>query len=329
MDRQIIKLSILIPAFNAGQFIARCIKSILNQDDVFDLQIIIINDGSTDNTENILASLSAQHQCIQYYTTQNQGVYKARNLGLSKVSGDYLWMLDADDYIDENAFKTLQQAVQKKADIDVLHCGYKQQISKNKRRTLMPPGHPYEILEGIEFLNRNDGRLYLWNNIYKTSFLRQYSFKFLAKSISLEDSLFNLQVLSKARKVMLINKPLYYYTINPNSISRTKTKAHLLKQGQSSINVHLETKKLRNQYQMNSKPFNIIQERLNHSVLGFFYSLYTEKYPTDYIQYIFSLYNQEKLLPVHKNTKQLKLKLFELSVNWKWPFILLCKLNRV
>ncbi|SHJ16405.1 Glycosyltransferase involved in cell wall bisynthesis [Mesonia phycicola] len=319
-----LKLSILIPVYNCEKFIDRCVKSIVNQNSVFDLEVVIVNDGSIDNTADIINNLAAKYSYIKVYHQKNQGVYKARNFGLKKLRGDYLWMLDADDYIAKDAFINLSNAFE---EVDVFHLGYRQENKDENFDYRLPPGKDLEIVDGIEFLDRNDGRLFLWNNIYSLKFLQENNFTFLAKSVSLEDSLFNLQVFSKASKVKFIKKCFYSYLHNENSISKTKSKEHLLKQGESSINVHLNTRKLRDNYPQNSREYKVIHERLSHSILGFFYSLYIEKYPLNYIKKIFILYKEEKLLPISKSNKTIKLVIFEQLINLKWPFLWLCKLK--
>lgn len=325
MDIEKINLTILIPAYNAERYIERCILSVLNQAPKFNIAIIVINDGSTDRTEQIVSTLVEKHPEVTMHTIKNQGVYKARNFGLSKITGDYLWMLDADDYIAPHAFEVLNHSLEKSIIIDVFHLGYQQEIKPDFFESRLPPGMDQEIINGVEFLNRSDGRLYLWNNIYRVDYLRQNNLRFLAESISLEDSLFNLNVFIKAKSVKFINKYLYFYLLNPKSISRTKTQNHLLQQGQSSLNVHIHTKKLRDEYPLNTKSYQVLHERLNHSILGFFYSLYVEGYSIKYIESIFKIYRQEHLLPVRTTTNNIKLVVFQRIVNLKWPFIWLCK----
>jgi len=322
------KLSILIPAYNAEKYILRCLQSVLAQPKIFKFEIIIINDGSTDRTKDVVENFIKNNRNIRLFNTENQGVYKARNYGLDKVRGEYTWMLDADDYIAEDAFICFKNALDEKKEADVFHLGYCQEIVNNSFVNRLPPGKNLEVINGIEFLDRNDGRLYLWNNIYRTDFLNSNRIHFLARSVSLEDSLFNLQVFSKAERVCLISSIMYSYLMNPYSISRTKNKKHLLAQGQSSINVHLNAKKLRNSFNETTKAYAVLNQRLNHSVLGFFYSLMVEKYPLDYINNIYKIYKEEGLVPVKKKTINLKQLILQKTVNLKSPFLFLCKLYR-
>ena len=96
------KISVIIPVYNGEKYIQRCVDSVLNQT-YSDIEIIVINDGSTDNTENILKSYSN----IVLINKENEGVSKARNTGLSLAKGDYVYFCDADDYLEKNAFEIL------------------------------------------------------------------------------------------------------------------------------------------------------------------------------------------------------------------------------
>jgi hypothetical protein len=126
---------------------------------------------------------------------------------------------------------------------------------------------------------------------------------------------------------MCLNKPLYIYAFQENSISRKKSVEHLINKGTSSFNVHNSTRLLRDTFQNNSREFIVLNEKLNHSILGFFYSLIIEKYPIEYIKKVYNLYLKESLLPVSKKSIPLKLRIFQKIVNCKSAYILMCKLN--
>ena len=110
------KISIIIPVYNGEKYIRRCLDSVINQT-YNDIQIIVINDGSIDNTENILKTYSD----IVLINKENEGVSKARNTGLSLATGDYVYFCDADDYLEENAFEVL---VKEYGENDLLRFGH-------------------------------------------------------------------------------------------------------------------------------------------------------------------------------------------------------------
>ncbi len=318
-------LSIIIPVYNSENTINRLIASITSQQShLFELDVVIINDGSKDNSSILLDEISKNYNFINCFHTENQGVYKARNFALTKIKGDYVWMLDADDYISANAFEIIDNNI--KQQLEVLHFGYFLETKTNTYFKQLPP-YTDAIIDGISFLQRNDGRLYLWNNIYNVAFLRENSINFLAKSVSLEDSLFNIEVFSKAKKVKYINEALYTYAFEENSISRKKSLEHLIKKGTSSYNVHTNVEKIRDNFPLDSIAYDVIKNKLSHTILGFFYSLIVERYPLDYIKKIHLLYSQQNLLPVSMSNTPLKLKVFKYILNKKNLFIMCCKIN--
>lgn len=319
-------LSIIIPVYNSEKTINRLIASITSQQShLFKLDVVIINDGSNDNSKILLDKISENYSFINCFHTENQGVYKARNFALTKIKGDYIWMLDADDFISKKAFQILQKYLDQ--DLEVLNFGYYLEDNQKNIIKKLPP-YIESVIDGITFLERNDGRLFLWNNIYSASFLKQNKITFLAKSVSLEDSLFNIEVFSKAKKVKYINDLLYTYCFNGNSISKTRTNSHLLKLGQSSLTVHIHTKRLRDEFPENSSQFKILNERLIHSVLGFFFSLLKQNYQLSYINESFENYRSNELLPIKRQSNSFQMFVFQKAVNLKWPFIMFSEINR-
>jgi glycosyltransferase involved in cell wall biosynthesis len=103
-----IELSFVIPAYNVEKFIGRCLNSIYSQSvDENRYEVIVVDDGSTDNTLNILKKLTERHKNLRVFSQENQGVSIARNRGLEMAVGKYVWFVDADDYIMPNAFVVL------------------------------------------------------------------------------------------------------------------------------------------------------------------------------------------------------------------------------
>ncbi|MDB4161958.1 glycosyltransferase [Bacteroidia bacterium] len=320
-------LSIIIPCYNAAGTIHRCLDSIL-QADSFALvkEVICINDGSTDGTWDTLSVYGKEFDIIKLIDKKNEGVSIARNIGLEHASGEYLWLIDSDDFISPRSFSVLEQHL----NTDIINFGYRQEDSSGEYQSnLVNVKSSENESTGYQFLDRNDGRLYLWNNVYKRSFLQEHSIKFLAKLISLEDSLFNTVAFAKAKRVKILSNELYTYCYNQSSISRIKSLDHLLKLGQSSINVHTNILSFRNERVKSSHEYNIIQKRLMHTVLGFFYSLLVEKYPIYYVKEILITYGRLGLVPVKRENNDFKILVFQRMVNMQWPFLLLCRLNRI
>lgn len=108
-----ITLSIVIPVYNLENYIGRCMDSLLNQDiDPESYEIICVNDGSRDNTGAVLDEYKSKYKNIKVIHKENEGVVKTRNAGLSIATGDWIWFVDADDWIQPNCLKYLTGIVQ-------------------------------------------------------------------------------------------------------------------------------------------------------------------------------------------------------------------------
>ena len=101
-----VKVSIIVPVYNVAKYIRKCMESLLDQDYTGEIEIICIDDGSTDGTSDTLKKMSAFDKRIRYYYQENQGVSVARNEGLKRATGDYVMFCDSDDYYDRNAVST-------------------------------------------------------------------------------------------------------------------------------------------------------------------------------------------------------------------------------
>lgn len=103
-----IKISIIIPVYNGEKTIERCINSIINNN-YENIEIIVINDGSNDRTLEILEKIKKVEKRLKVISQKNSGVSAARNLGIKNSTGDYIYFMDADDYIEENCIKTVMK----------------------------------------------------------------------------------------------------------------------------------------------------------------------------------------------------------------------------
>ena len=116
-------LSIVIPAYNVEQYIARCLDSCLNQDiPSDDYEIIVINDGSTDDTLSIIKTYVTHNKNLKYISRENRGLSITRNEGLSKAQGTFIWFVDSDDWIAPNCLASIQK--QCKSEIDIFQLRY-------------------------------------------------------------------------------------------------------------------------------------------------------------------------------------------------------------
>ena len=204
-------ISIIVPIYNAERFIEKCIDSLLNQTKQ-ELEFILINDGSTDNTESIIKKYTDKR--IKYFKNKNQGIGKTRNFGISKAKGKYLMFIDSDDYITENACEELYlKAKTSKADIVVCDF-YKVYDNKKIEEIKLPSFKTTSLKDNPNILI--DINLAPWNKLYKTSLIKENNIKFV-EGIKYEDAPFVAEALDKSNKIAKLDKCLNYYVIHGNS----------------------------------------------------------------------------------------------------------------
>lgn len=202
-------VSVIIPVYNMGDYVRTCIDSVLNQT-YKNFEIVIVNDGSKDNSEVVCAEIAKVHPCITLFTQENQGVSVARNKGLELAEGDYVLFVDADDIIPPNALKALTEAAE-------VH-NYDMTIGRISPEEELPIG----TFSGEEFLVKcledNPVAYYSVRTLYKREFLQGMTFK--KGFISGEDSFFVFECALKKPKVVTIEECVYSYLVNPNSATR-------------------------------------------------------------------------------------------------------------
>ena len=144
--------SIIVPIYNVEKYLARCIDSILDQD-YANYEIILVNDGSTDNSLLIAEKYSKKYSNIILINKENGGLSDARNVGLDTAKGQYVIFLDSDDAIDKNALKTINCALENQEDIDVLAGEYKEIFSdKVVIQSRYSNGNNNSTITGVHFL---------------------------------------------------------------------------------------------------------------------------------------------------------------------------------
>lgn len=204
------KISIVVPIYNAEKYLKKCIKSLINQT-LKDIEIILINDGSTDSSESIIKKFEDKR--IKYYKNPNQGIGKTRNFGIEKATGKYIMFIDSDDYISENMCKKMYLRSEKD-DLDITICDFYKDI-EGKLEPVYIPDFSNTTLDDNPKLLLNVN-LAPWNKLYKLELIRSNKIKF-EENLKYEDAPFVIECLSKAKQIGKLNKCLCYYCIHGNS----------------------------------------------------------------------------------------------------------------
>ena len=210
------KISVIIPVYNVEKYLAQCLDSVVNQT-FKDIEIICINDGSTDGSLNILQKYASNDDRIIIINKENRGVSAARNDGLERVAGDYIMFFDSDDYYcDGSAFEIAYNSIlETHSDIGIF--GY-YNLSDSGLYIDCFYSKFKEAYPKVGANNYFDYPIFVHDKIFKTSFLREHNIKFDTDIKNAEDFLFSLMCYFNSPKYTIINKCLYVYRENrPNS----------------------------------------------------------------------------------------------------------------
>lgn len=216
-------ISVIIPVYNAEKFLAKCLNSLLEQSTP-DLEIICVNDGSKDNSLNVLNDFAAKDKRIKIFSQKNSGPAKARNLGIEKASGDYIWLIDADDWCNPEACRLIKQKSQEKPDIILFGTNIWTDGKLSRE--------PYFDLQILKNLDKIDICNYplqiskipatLWNKAFRREFLLNNKIRLDEELRLCDDNLMALEAYLKAESIAIIHENLYHYQrANANSLTST------------------------------------------------------------------------------------------------------------
>lgn len=209
-------LSILIPVYNVENLLPECLDSLLEQKfDKDDYEIICVNDGSPDNSGNILKKYASEYSEIKVITKENGGLPTARYAGYLHARGSYVWFVDSDDFVNENSLHTIKKAILENNYPDVL----------NFRFYLLPwdgVETRINILNHRDILKSQKGDITIWNNVYKKDMLDKNDIlaKYADKNVSYsEDTLFRFYTKIYQTSESKIDDTLIFYRQNPKSMT--------------------------------------------------------------------------------------------------------------
>lgn len=226
-----VTISVIIPIYNAEKFLNKCLNSIINQT-YENLEIICINDGSTDNSLKILKKFSKRDCRIKVFTTDNYGQGSARNLGLNNASGDYISFIDADDWIRKDTYELLYSKINK-FDLDLLFFRMINFIESTGEFIETELYNYSSLIDNFEsnipFSSSNIGDL-LFNiavcpvsKLYKKSFLDKNNIRF-PENIIFEDNIFFYETFLKANSISYVDEQLYFRRRHDNSVTQNINK---------------------------------------------------------------------------------------------------------
>ena len=287
-------LSIIIPAFNIEQYISRCLDSLINQS-YKNIEVIVVNDGSTDSTGDIIDSYVKKDNRIKVIHKKNEGVSIARNTGIHLAKGDYIGFVDGDDTVDDEMFETLiQNAINYNTDIS--HCGYKM-VFPSRTDYYYNTGDIViqDNQEGLKDLLKADRvEPSLNNKIYKSSLFKDIRLN--SKIKHNEDLLANFYLFKKATKSVFYDKCFYNYMIRKGSAATRQVNKNKI------VDPILVLEEIKNSLEKGTDLYEIAYKRYLGSLIG----VCRNKVCRSNIEYIhYTKEAKEKLKEEYLNNKDL------------------------
>ena len=207
------KISVIVPVYNVEEYLGKCQNSLVNQT-LKDIEIIIVNDGTKDNSEKIINKFLKKYNNIKYYKKENGGLSSARNYGISKASCKYIGFVDSDDYIDKTMYERLYNKIISD-DYDVALCDlyrvYDEKLVYTSSNVKNDLKNKKEIQEAMLNIYPT-----VWNKLYKKELFNEIKFK---ENVWFEDVEILHKMFIKFNKIGVVKEPLYYYVQRSGAIT--------------------------------------------------------------------------------------------------------------
>ena len=293
-----LKLSVIMPVYNVEKYLPKCLDSLTGQT-LKEIEIICINDGSSDSSSEILNRYAARDNRITVINQENQGQGNARNCGINLAKGEYIAFVDSDDWLENNAFEILYEKA-KKFDADTVEFNYNEifecsgQIKKHNYSIKLPENKVYNYKITKKYLF---GTISVsWNKIYKRDFINEYNIRF-GSGRRAQDGVFAIKAKVYAQKIIFENKPLYNYNIRQgSSVNSSSSKQLELFQSLADIKKFLIEENLYKTYKSDAlkdfiKTISSTYNSLPESIRPEYLNLSAEFLGSDYPKLIKSINN--------------------------------------
>ncbi|MCQ2246334.1 MAG: glycosyltransferase [Bacteroidaceae bacterium] len=223
------KLSFIIPLYNAEAYIGKCLDSILYSDvDRKEYEVIVIDDGSTDNGLAIARQYEQQYDNIKVLTQTNQGQSVARNYGIREAKGKYIWFVDSDDYVDATSISSVMDMMDEK---NVEICKFCMDVfdkEGNHHISTIPELENKTVYSGLQLFEKNCVIGSVCNSFFLRKFIVDNKLEFFPRIIH-QDSEFSIRSTALSKSILYVNSPFYIYRYNTESCTRSKNYNKLLK----------------------------------------------------------------------------------------------------
>ena len=212
-----IKVSVIVPVYNTEKYLRRCLDSLVNQT-LKEIEIIIINDCSTDNSKNILDEYEKKYQNIKvFHNKTNKGIGYNRNLGIKKASGEFIGFIDSDDWVEKNMFEKMYNKA-KRDNLDLVICNYFRKLMKEDELIDIESDFNIKYFDNTSLEKSPNLLLYIntapWNKLYKKELIENVKFP---EDLKYEDAVFVMESLAEAKNIGMVEDKLNYYLVRSKS----------------------------------------------------------------------------------------------------------------
>lgn len=221
-------ISIIVPVYKVEKYLSRCLESIVNQT-YKNLEIILIDDGSPDNSGKICDEYAEKDSRIKVIHKENSGVSSTRNLGLKKATGDYISFIDSDDWIEFDMYEKMIEVINKE-NVDLVKCSYIYEYDESSKKieNLYSESKCIDLKNNkksyIDFIFEGNTLPAMWTFLIKRERIDEISLKFDENLIVGEDLIFVLNLICHCNSIYILNEHLYHYFIHEQSAMNSKEK---------------------------------------------------------------------------------------------------------
>lgn len=259
-----VKLSIVVPVYNAEKFLVKCVNSLLGQN-VKDIEVILVNDGSKDNSLEICNEFAKKDSRVKVFSQENSGQGKARNVGMDAANGEFITFMDSDDWVDIDYYeKLIDAAVRNYADIA---CGSILRVRKEYKKFRINYKEEKVYTKPQEKVDaaRVPDMCYVWNKVYRRSLFERLNLRFV-EGMFFEDVDFVTRAVYFSNKIVTVPGTYYNYWTNGNSTVKTMRKSD--KKRSDSLRSKAMVLDFFREHNLTSRPKNLIRRKTCMKFLG-------------------------------------------------------------
>lgn len=293
MNTGSVAVSIIVPIYNVEQYVDRCLESLTNQTCSCNYEIVVVNDGTKDNSMEIVNRYAAEFDFIKIINQENAGLSAARNTGIANAIGEYIAFVDSDDYVSPDYIKLLYGSATEH-NSDVVCCNYRNIVNENGGGVGNFPRHSCGVYSGErilkEVLQDITVRSYVWNKLYRRSIFEGNGIRF-PLGVNFEDLAVMPQVFYYAEKVSFIPQALYNYVHREGSITGSISKKDIRNylMAFSTLRRFMEDKEIYDKYRFT---YSVLSKKIGITIFGMLIRCWWRDPKTAYVMKNYSRSNR-------------------------------------